>query len=184
MRSGHYVAYFKHKRAWYLADDACVTKLERAPVEFPYVVFLARCGRLVGQHAKASQKRSAWVTKARRDAPPLPQRSVGLTAGSSAKSFGQTSAAASSSQLAPLLEKGSARDRTSRDQRGRRQNVGPRDDERVDRAWGNRGGSDNRDYSGEDDHSCRDDPYKRYVDTYGLRRTNADVNLPTLHKLI
>ena len=42
MRSGHYVAYFKHGAAWYLADDGIVTMLTAPPMEFAYVVFLAR----------------------------------------------------------------------------------------------------------------------------------------------
>ena len=35
MRSGHYVAYFKHDAAWDLADDSEVIKLPEPPTEFP-----------------------------------------------------------------------------------------------------------------------------------------------------
>jgi hypothetical protein len=45
MRSGHYIAYFRHGAAWYLADDEKVTMLTQPPTEFPYVVMLARSDR-------------------------------------------------------------------------------------------------------------------------------------------
>ena len=63
MRSGHYIAYFKHGNAWYLADDERVTRLTEPPKEFPYVVFLARCDRERGRHMSALQKRLAWIRK-------------------------------------------------------------------------------------------------------------------------
>ena len=71
MRSGHYVAYFKHGAAWYLADDAKITLLTELPTEFPYLVFLARCDRASGTHVSAMRKRTQGIQKARREAPEI-----------------------------------------------------------------------------------------------------------------
>ena len=74
MRSGHYVAYFKHGASWYLADDSRVTMLAEPPTEFPYVVFLARVDRASGSHMTALRKRVQGITGSdamrRRTVPP------------------------------------------------------------------------------------------------------------------
>ena len=53
MRSGHYVAYFKHGDRWYEADDSHVRRLERCPRAFPYLIFLARGDRARGRTASS-----------------------------------------------------------------------------------------------------------------------------------
>ena len=79
----------------------------------------------------------------------------------------------------------SGRDQSGRDRAGQTQTVvnrsgNPRPDallkERVDRAWGNRGASDNRDHTRTDDHSNKDNPYKRFCETYGMYRKDSDVH--------
>ena len=77
MRSGHYIAYFKHGAAWYLADDGKVTMLTAPPTEFPYVVFLARCDRARGRHMTALRKRVQGVQRSRRDAPSMAEGATG-----------------------------------------------------------------------------------------------------------
>ena len=61
MQSGHYVAYFKLGGVWYLADDSRVTRLTEAPIEFPYIVLLARCDRARGAHMAAMRKRAQGI---------------------------------------------------------------------------------------------------------------------------
>ncbi len=80
MRSGHYIAYFRHGAAWYLADDEKVTMLTQPLTEFPYVVMLARSDGAQGTQMSAMRKRSQWIKKARREAPELPRSSRAATA--------------------------------------------------------------------------------------------------------
>eukprot|EP00959_Pyramimonas_sp_CCMP1952_P190327 3980935-Pyramimonas_sp.AAC.1 len=69
MRSGHYIAYFKHASAWYLADDAMVTELSAAPADFPCVVSLARRDRGQSEHVQKLQERVQGVKRLRTEAP-------------------------------------------------------------------------------------------------------------------
>ena len=96
----------------------------------------------------------------------------------------QSMASASTGKSAQMQDQ-VGRDRSARAQlreqvaRGHRgfsdEAQGARLREQVDRAWGNRGSSDNRDYTRADDYSNKDNPYKRFCDNYGLYRTCPDV---------
>ena len=176
MRSGHYVAYFKHGAAWYLADDANITLLTELPTEFPYLVFLARCDRASGEHMSAMRKRMQGIKKARRAAPEI--------VGSSGAATPQAEMVAMASQHRPHQHRSGrvrVRDESGRvqvrDQSDRVQVRDHRLDERVDHAWGNRGSSDNRDHARTDDYSNKDNPYKRFCDNYGLHRASDDVSV-------
>ena len=162
MRSGHYVAYFKHGAAWYLADDANITLLTELPTEFPYLVFLARCDRASGEHMSAMRKRMQGIKKARREAPEI--------VGSSGAATPQAEMVAMASPNRPKRHRsgrvqvrdGIVQVRDSRVQvRDESDRVQVRDhrlDERVDHAWGNRGSSDNRDHARTDDTTLIDPP--------------------------
>ncbi|CAK0876828.1 unnamed protein product [Prorocentrum cordatum] len=69
MRSGHYIAYFKHRSAWYLADDATATELGAAPADFPCIVFLARRDRRQSEHVQKLQERAQGVKRLQTEAP-------------------------------------------------------------------------------------------------------------------
>ena len=202
-RSGHYVAYFKHGTAWYLADDERVTSLTEAPNEFPYIIVLARCDRTSECHMDALRSHVAWVREAREAAPAMPQRSTGLTdgpivtsepqersgqaqerSGGVQKHSGQVLRRSGPVQVQERSGRVQVRERSGRvqvqersgrtqERSGRTQLRDPAMDERVDRAWGNRGCGDNRDHSRTDAYNNKDHPYWRYCENYTLRRVCA-----------
>ena len=178
VRSGHYVAYFKCDDAWYRADDEQVSRLSDPPTEFPYVVFLTRSDRKGGWHLAALTKRGKDLEKARRTASSASggesgrtvaassQRSDGLTGGlpSARDRSGRDRSGQDESDRSGRHQRGrdaSGQDRSGQDRSGRDQSG--RLDERVERAWGNRGDSDNRDHSRTDDYSNLDHPYSAFV---------------------
>ncbi|CAK0796442.1 unnamed protein product, partial [Prorocentrum cordatum] len=81
MRSGHYVAYFKHGSTWYEADDQKVTMLTEPPTKFPYVVLLARCDRGRPAHAAALRRRVQAVAEPEERLAQLPKPTRGVGPG-------------------------------------------------------------------------------------------------------
>jgi hypothetical protein len=157
MRSGHYVAYLHVGGVWYEADDNNITRVRGSPSRFPYIVFLTRVQQR-RRRTKQAITGDSFVSE-------LLQARAQLT------TVEETN-----------LRKPRKQDRSGREQdrsgqvQQRSDRVRDRSgmDARAHRAWGVHSQGDNRDHSRSDAFNSLDNPFKRYKDSWGMRRCRAE----------
>ena len=185
MRSGHYVAYARYEDCWYELNDSRIVALSVPPSAFPYLVFLVRQDgrRLRGKQAVAGTSDTTAHGLLRKRAVAEVDAAGGGPAGRACKRprRERTGEAVGRDQTGrDRTGEAAGRDQTSRDRTG--EGVG-RDqtglDARTQRVWGTSSQGDNRDHSRSDAFNSLDNPFKRYRDTWNLRRTSAEVTTKT-----
>ncbi|CAK0887182.1 unnamed protein product [Prorocentrum cordatum] len=196
MRGGHYVAYVNKGGRWFELDDAVVTELPEPPDAHPYLVFLARARprRSIPMGGKRRDPRGPddALEAAARLSRVMPAASggaaAGLASGSGSGSRGLPQAAGSAAGRGRTGRDWSGRDQsgrdeTGKDQTGRNRSGQPRGIAGVHPAaravWNASAAADNRDHTRADPENSADNPFKRYVDNWDLRRTSADVKCRT-----